>query len=319
MENLKLSKSKKKKYLLNNDGIILDRLTDHKDYLKKDIIKKIKDNNIKINKNNKKEILFFELIKLKNIIQIQQFYRRKIINNNIKYRGPGYININLCKNDEDFYTLDKIPPLYFISYKDDNNIIWAFDIRSLNKMRETLSPQKIPENPFTTQVMKTNLLKNLKKINQYLKNKSIEINHIEINNTNREGNIIQRMDDLSCDMNYYGYELNIDWFLELSISKLKKLYFLLEDIWNWRAQLTTQIKRRIVPPNGLIFNIPFRDIELLNDKLDLQEILLNDFYKFKNTNNNGDKGLGYMYILLGLSKVSNNCYQSNPWLFNSME
>ena len=96
MENLKLSKSKKRNYLLNNDGIILDRLTNHKDYLKKDIIKKIKDNNIKINKNNKKEILFLELIKLKNIIQIQKFYRRKIININIKYSGPGYININLC-------------------------------------------------------------------------------------------------------------------------------------------------------------------------------------------------------------------------------
>ena len=309
-------KNHKNDYLLINNDIILERLTNHKDYLKKDIIKKLKDNHMKIKKADRKEVLFDKLIELKNIIRIQKYSRKKIIKNIVKYRGKGYINLNLCNNTGDFYTLDQIPNIYFISYQDINNIIWSFDIRSLNKLKEVLSPRQIPNNPFTTQVMTIELFKNLKKINKYLKNKSIEINHIEINESTREETVINKMTDLSCDMSSHGYHLDINWFLDLSLSKLKKLYLLLEDIWNWRAELTNQSKRRFCPPNGLIFNIPPRDIELLNTKLELQEILLNDFYKFKNTPHENEKGLLYMYILLGLSHISKNCYESNPWLNN---
>ena len=37
-----------------------------------------------------------------------------------------------------------------------------------------------------------------------------------------------------------GYTCQIEWFTNLSIRRLKKLYKQLEDIWNYRSQLSNQ-------------------------------------------------------------------------------
>ena len=44
-----------------------------------------------------------------------------------------------------------------------------------------------------------------------------------------------------------------EWFLHLTINYLKRLYRNLEDLWNYRLQLTNDVKSRICPPNGLAF------------------------------------------------------------------
>ena len=54
------------------------------------------------------------------------------------------------------------------------------------------------------------------------------------------------------------------WFTNLSFIKLKNYYRILEDIWNYRAELTQTQKLDIVPQNNLfthsiayIFNLPY--------------------------------------------------------------
>ena len=62
--------------------------------------------------------------------------------------------LNKCNNDTDFYTFDKLSDIddkYFYCYKDVNNFVWGFDIRSFNKLIEMdqnnpYNCDKIPEN-----------------------------------------------------------------------------------------------------------------------------------------------------------------------------
>ena len=111
----------------------------------------------------------------------------------------------------------------------------------------------------------------------------------------------------------FGYECHFEWFLKLNIYNLKKLYRTLEDIWNYRLQLSNEIKCRISPPSGLVFNIPVNDVMSNNNKVALEEIIINEVFKFNNAVSPEDKKLGYMYFIIGLGQVSKRCFQSHQW------
>ena len=100
----------------------------------------------------------------------------------------------------------------------------------------------------------------------------------------------------------------------MNISKLKSLYKKLEDIWNYRLMLTDEIKSRIAPPNGLVFNIPINDIYDMTNKYEIIDIILNEVNKFNNAISIEDRKLGYMYFLIGLSEISIQCLQAHEWI-----
>ena len=52
----------------------------------------------------------------------------------------------------------------------------------------------------------------------------------------------------------------------------------------------------------------------MNNKEDLQDLLLNETSKFNNAITDDDKKLGFMYFLIGLGSVSTECYQTHEWL-----
>ena len=62
--------------------------------------------------------------------------------------------------------------------------------------------------------------------------------------------IFQMMDEL----NLYAGGLNIYWFLDLSLNRLKSFYKHLEDIWNYRAQISQTTKFNIIG-NNILFEI----------------------------------------------------------------
>ena len=59
--------------------------------------------------------------------------------------------------------------------------------------------------------------------------------------------VFQKIDDL----NTAAGGTDMDWFLNLPITHLKIFYKELEDIWNYRAELTPTMKSRIVPNNNI--------------------------------------------------------------------
>ena len=128
----------------------------------------------------------------------------------------------------------------------------------------------------------------------------------------------QKTIDIFSQMEQFGYGCNIDWFLELNNRKLKNLYRNLEDIWNYRLNLSYETKARICPPNGIAFNIPIVEVNALTSSIQLKEIIINEVSKFNNALTEDDKKLGFMYFLLGLGLVSRECYEAHQWIIHAV-
>ena len=237
-----------------------------------------------------------------------------ITRNNIQLHGKCMYNKELCSNDTDFYTFDNIKDindLFFFSYKDNNGFHWFFDIRSFDKLI-TMNQ----ENPYNREIIPDNIKENANKlIDKLKKNNKYESLDIEIK-MNKKQSIKQKTVDIFSKIEQFGYECHFEWFLKLNIYNLKKLYRTLEDIWNYRLQLTQENKNNICPPNGLIYNIPLSTILSYTNIYDLQDIILNELNKINNAIDDSNKKLGYMYFLIGLSEVSKDCFMAHQWLWN---
>jgi hypothetical protein len=319
-------------YLCDNNCIIIERFTNKEsDYLKKDItntILKIESTGSLFSTKFSKKQLFEILVKLiedsfkkyndndlKFIINIQNKVKNKINQRLIKLRGPGYLDKSLCNNDTDFYSYDSIKEIderYFYSYKDLNDFIWFFDIRSLNKLIELKQPNPYTMNKIPNSVIEeVNLL--TKKLN--MKENDELINKKEIKRTKKQI-IKQKTIDLFSDIDTLGNYCQPEWFLNLNIGLLKRLYKNLEDIWNYRLQITNEVKSRICPPNGLAFTTRVSDVMRQTSKETLQELILNEIMKFSNAITDEDKKLGYMYFIIGMGSVSRECLETHPWLMH---
>ena len=309
----------RRSYLVENNKIIYSRFTyEKKDYLVNDIkyyllfygfINKkyrYKKNELyNILSTHMLELCSYQTKYLKDIIKIQLFMK-----NYLKQKH----NRNKCNNLEDFFTFEKledINSLYYYEYKDPiNHKYWGFDIRSLKKLIDSNYP-----NPYTTQVVPQYIIEDVnKKLILIKQNKSYQsVEDIIIRD--RKGQIKQNIVDLFSDIEFSGYTCQVEWFLELNIYYLKKLYKELEDIWNYRAQLTNHMKSILCPPNGAIFQTPIINVIHMNHIQDIQELIISNISQFKNCQSISDRKLGYMYFLIGLSIVSKKCYLAHQdWL-----
>jgi len=220
------------------------------------------------------------------------------------------MNRELCKNDIDFFTyetINEINDLYFFSYKDKNESVWFFDIRSFNKLLE-----KGLDNPYTRFKIPQSVMSTAHRLSKKLKLSDIpQVGVQQLTNTQR---IKQKTIDIFSIIEQLGYECHFDWFLCLNVHNLKKLYRNLEDIWNYRLGLTNDSKINISPPDGRVFTRPVQQVYSLSSKYDLQNLLLDDIAKFDNAQSDSDKKLGFMYFLIGLGMVSPECYAAHQWM-----
>jgi hypothetical protein len=131
----------------------------------------------------------------------------------------------------------------------------------------------------------------------------------------RKETIKQKTVDLFSFIEQSGYTCQIEWFTSLSLRRLKELYKQLEDIWNFRSQLSSDMKRNICPPNADIFKTPMIEVMNYNVKEDLQELILREVTKFTNADTDSDRKLGFMYFLIAFGHVSQSCYLAHvEWL-----
>ncbi len=326
IEKVNFGIDNKKEYEIVNIERWTNKLSD---YLKKDIlttlfhfgiIKTIYKNSLskgelfillseKINslkKYNEKDIQI--------IIKFQKGFKNGQVNRINKLRGEGFLNKKLCNNEVDFYsfeTVDELDNKYFFSYKDESNFIWFFDIRSFNKLIEMKQP-----NPYTMKSIPKKIINRSKKLTRKLhltKNEDL-INYKQIKQT-RKQIIKQKTIDLFSDIEQAGYYCQPEWLLKLSIVRIRRLYRNLEDLWNYRLQLTNAQKSRICPPNGVAFNRRVNEVMNCSVIEDIQNLILNEVIKFQNAHSPEDKKLGYLYFIIGLgSGISQECFESHPWI-----
>ena len=247
-----------------------------------------------------------------NIINIQKNIRRFIVLRNIKYRGISVYNRNLANNTTDFLSLtpiNQIPIKNYFSYQDKQ--IWAFDIVTFkelvnNDMNNPYNTLKIPDeviNLFHT------LLKNVEhKESIKIEKPIIEDETIIIQQECVE--IFQLMDNLK---NY----TKCKWFLDLNTAYLKELYKQMEDIWNYRLNLSDSDKLRYVK-NGKLFEMSVTKYYKINNINRLRKILLYNFRKLVTEGvTESDRSTASQWILSGLTLVSIDARNTFPWLFQS--
>ena len=170
-------------------------------------------------------------------------------------------------------------------------------------------------NPYTTEPIPQNIVSEVKEKINILKKESGYEDLTDSIVRERKDAIKQKIIDLFSYIEQSGYTCQIEWFTNLTLRRLKELYRQLEDIWNYRSQLSQQMKRNICPPNAEIFNTPMIDVMNYSCKEDLQELILNETMKFTNAVSDSDRKLGFMYFLIAFGMVSQPCYLAHiEWL-----
>jgi len=250
------------------------------------------------------------------ITKIQKYIRGFLVRNFNTLKGPGLFNIKSITNETDFYTCDNISEIKYnnlFTYKDIDNFTYGFDIRSIDLL---ISKHK-PQNPYNRNIIPTDiinninfLIKELKKNNQYIQFEKVILTPQE--------ELKQYVITVFQYIDRY-YHTNINWFLNLNIEQLKQFYIYLEDIWNYRAHLTPQIKYNIIKNNKLFKHlhliIKYKNSSNINCKYTIQKYILKDIYILTTSGTtNEDCNLGALYVLTALAKVSHECGQSMPWL-----
>jgi hypothetical protein len=256
--------------------------------------------------------------------KIQTIFRGYSIRNYILLHGPAIVQRNLCVNNSDFVTLEPLEDInihQFISYKDDKGIIYGFDIVSLYNLIFKGSKEII--NPYNRSSFPSELLVNIKYILRFSKRLGINIDlNIETENSEMiQTNIQQRTNTLFQNIDQLGNYTNSQWFLSLDKIKLIRFVHELKDIWNYRAQLSNEVKRNICPPDGNPFrNMSMHYIQYEPDIQNIQKTILSVLEQFVNSSNNdSDRSLGCYYVLAALTIVNTDAAYSLPWLFEAVQ
>lgn len=234
------------------------------------------------------------------IVKIQSFVRMYLIKK--RYN---------CVNQVDFYTQDlliKIPSPYFITLCDETtNIKYGFDLRSLKRL---LQDNKI--NPFTIKEFSPSMLIKafdiIKKTEKY--GYLCDIEKDKLSNEQEYRNLVLMVFQ---KINFLGNYTDDNWYLELDMKLLKKLYIEAEDIWNYRTELPFYEKCKIVKYGKLFVEINRVKTMKPDQQRELSIMIIKEFDRMVSEGiNNEYKKLGAMLALTALTEVSTKAAEAMP-------
>ena len=278
----------------------------------------------------KKELIkrIFVFLQLSyHITKIQKIFRGSLHRKYNNLHGPAFKNRKMCTNNTDFITMDDLNDLslnQFFSYKDVDGFIYGFDLASIFSLIYMKNNHKTrPQNPYNRNQIPYEVLTNIKiliKIGKILKKEIYLEIQDEPTNFSNEKVIELRALSLFQNINALGNYSNSEWFLSLSRTNLIKFVRELSDIWNYRAQLSLEVKAKICPPNGLPFrNLSIPYIHTETDINNVKKVILEVLEKLVNSGIDSDsKSLGSYYVLAALTLVNVDASTSLPWLFQSV-
>ena len=279
------------------------------------------------NKTILKERIYKYLYESFFCVKIQKNIRKFLIKKYFNLIGPG-INYKLCRNDTDFFTLENLNEIdifnFFTIQGEDNNI-WGFNIISIYNLFLKCNSKSNEEvlNPYTREKIqpkgkifdKIKTLIRMSKI--YTTGINVTINNEEINNSKK---IIEiKSLELFQIMDSHGNYTDINWFRSLNKYHLIRFLSELLDIWQYRAQLTNNIKKDICHPCGNPFRyITINNINNLN-LFSLQKTTLFVIEQFITKGINRDMcSLGINFVLCAFTLVNQNAANALPWLYESV-
>ena len=272
---------------------------------------------------NKRELIFllYNYLKYSHFAtKIQSRFRCHLVRYMERLRGPGLTEE--CVNETDFYTLEDLKDLdksQFYSFKDKDGFIYGFDICSLWNMVVKEKQKQNPYNRNTLPVHKIyNDIRSIVKINKLFGLKlNLELDN-DLSQFSQEKQVEMRAINLFQKVDENGFITDSKWYLNLNRNGLKKFLAELLDIWQYRAQITNETKRKINPSHGdPFFSININVLmhkcfEVLRNRiLDIIEIFITK------GEDNDARSLGTYYVLGALTTVSHDAAVSLPWLYES--
>ncbi len=275
------------------------------------------------NKPDLKKRIYNHLLNSNYAIIIQKNIRRYFIQNYNKLKGPAWCKRTLCMNSSDFFTLDNIaniPYSEFFSYKGKDNSIWGFNFISFYNL--LIKNGKDTVNPYTREQINFEIMNDLNRIIKYNKMFKYPVNTI-LNNDVQVISSKKKIELRSLELFQYidglGNYTDVRWFTNLSRPLLIKFIRDLIDIWEYRAQLSNNVKKEICHPYGNPFRyIDMPHIEQLTFQ-SLQKISLSIIEQFiKKGINRESSNLGASYVLCALTLNNNDAANALPWLYQSV-
>ena len=175
-------------------------------------------------------------------------------------------------------------------------------------------------NPYNRNSISREILNNIRQIIRISNILKIPINiTLEKVKLTPEKKYEHRITEICQKMDELGNYTNVTWFLNLKKNQICKFLYELHDIWQYRAQLSTEIKIGICPPNGNPFmNLNINNLGNLDFKI-LKNVYLNVIETLINSSTSRDsKTLGAYYVLSALTLVSIETANALPWLYESV-
>ena len=210
---------------------------------------------------------------------------------------------------------------FFFSYKDENHVFF-FDIRSFQILLENDNT-----NPYTINTIPQSVIHSFNKRKAFMiQNQSWEIHEkIDEEILTEEQKLNFRINDIVSKLdtlNIVGGSVSPSWFSDLQYKSLQHYYKCLEDIWNYRANLNSKHKLKIIPnkeklkhlfPHSVYNIMKLSIIDFPRDKLlyiilDIIDTLISSAVK------NEDRLTGGYYVLTALTEISQQVASSIPWL-----
>ena len=245
--------------------------------------------------------------------------------------GVAIRNKEICQNSQDFYdliNLNEISDIYFFSFKHSDKI-YGCDIRSFHQLVENAKlsgrNQTIDSsdqinyeviNPYNRIPLYTDILDLYEqKKNILLQNRiSMEYPKDELD---EETDFKLKVLDTFQIIYHLGYPVDHEWFLQLNIYNLFAYYQKLEDIWNYRAELTHEQRQNIVPNEEIFTKDEVNTVSNIYryDKKELRHALLNNIRKMIiQGKTKADRINGAIYVLTGLVEICPEAADTLPSL-----
>jgi hypothetical protein len=275
--------------------------------------KKKKKKILRINKKCKKYLNYFQN-KEEKLVNIQALVRGNIQRVQNTLRGVGLFKKQKSVNEVDFFTIEKIRNIdnkYFFSYKDNDSFIYSFDIRSLKRLFDS----KNQKNPFNRKPFTEEMMNRYKQRISQMEKLKIDIEIVEEQCLDEKTIFRQKIISVFQKMDALGHYTDIKWFTKLKRNQLKDWYKYAEDIFNYRANLTSAMKKKIIPKNDAFpYSVDYIYSNNLSIKK-LKSICINVMERFVSEGiSKDDKYTGSLYMLTALTQVSQKAAESLYWL-----
>jgi hypothetical protein len=271
-------------------------------------------------KHSKNPIRFSSSLNI-SVTLIQKVWQKYIIRQNYKRQGFARNNYSIANNCTDIYSLEDIktiPKKYFFSFYDTQKNVWAFDIRSLSYL---LSKSKEVQNPYTRELLSLEILTKIKERISWLKEKKYSIMYEDNTILTNDQIWNQNVLNVFTKIDEIGYIVNPDWFHHMDKEDHIIFYRNLYDIWNYRIGLTIKEKNYIVPGfntrNKLFKYYPIEIIDKEEKYLKKMNLVLIQ-KMISSVTDKTQNSLGVMYVLMGLSYVSESVAETFPWIYDTI-